>query len=337
MDTITRTDNSPIRQMIEAKAVLAPMAGITDVPFRMLARSFGCAFCFTEMIDVNGIIYNNRKTFKLIERVPADAPLGVQLVGQNEDKFAYVSNLLQRKGYRMIDINAGCPARKVIKAGKGAALLKSPEKIHSIVKRVVSEVDVPVTVKIRSGWDENTRNYLEVADAASSAGAKAICVHVRTREQMYKGKADHEVSRQIKSALDIPVFASGNIFNAESAGKVLSQTGCDGVFVARGALGRPWIFREINGSLTGGVIPRPPGFDQMKRVMIEHYRLCTEYLEPGRVHSRMYKHVSWYLKGYKNLDDIMKEYQKAGTLDGFMRLVERLRLDNGKYLKLGDK
>ena len=327
----------PIRQMIEAKAVLAPMAGITDVPFRMLARSFGCRFAFTEMIDVNGIIYNNRKTFKLIERTEGDSPLGIQLVGEDEDKFSYVARLCQEKGYRIVDINAGCPARKVIKAGKGAALLRDPHKIHRIISRLAGELDIPVTVKIRSGWDEESKNYMDVARAVSSAGGSAICVHVRTREQMYKGRVSHEITREIKEGADIPVFASGNIFSAGDVRDVIESTGCDGVFVARGALGRPWIFRDINSVFAGKGLPETPGFDEIKKVMEEHYRLCAGYFDPERTSSRMYKHVAWYLKGYKNLNEIMKEYQKTGSLGDFKKFTGRLRLDNGKYLRLEEE
>ncbi|MGB2601129.1 MAG: tRNA dihydrouridine synthase DusB [Candidatus Omnitrophota bacterium] len=328
------TGIDPIRQMIEAKAVLAPMAGITDVPFRMLARRFGCKFAFTEMIDVNGIIYNNCKTFKLIERVEGDTPLGIQLVGEDEEKFSYVSRLCQERGYRIVDINAGCPARKVIKAGKGAALLRDPEKIHRIISRLVSELDIPVTVKIRSGWDGENKNYMEVARAVSSAGGSALCVHVRTREQMYKGRVTHEITREIKEGTGIPVFASGNIFSANDVKDVIEFTGCDGVFVARGALGRPWIFREINSVFSGKALPREPEFDEVKKVMIDHYRLCAGYFDPRRTSSRMYKHVAWYLKGYKNLNDVMQEYKKTGSLEEFMGFTDRLDLDNEKYLRL---
>ncbi len=323
-----------IGQMIEAKAILAPMSGITDVPYRLLSRKFGCRFAFTEMIDINGVIYNNRKTFSLLERLPLDRPLGIQLVGQDEDKFLKVAKICEDKGFPVLDINAGCPARKVVSPGKGSALMKNPTKLAGIVRKLVKGLTIPVTVKIRSGWDADNQNYLEAAKVVESEGASAICIHPRTKEQMYKGKADHDITREIKEAVKIPVFASGNIFKAEDAVNILEQTDCDGVYVARGALGHPWIFNQINSALFEGTSAPDPDFDQIKKVMIEHFTLYSKFYEEKRLVTRMYKHIAWYLKGRKNLNEIMIEYRKCDNLEDFQKFVERLTLEERNRLEI---
>lgn len=325
---------SPIEQMTDAKAILSPMAGITDLPFRMLARRFGCKFAFTEMIDVNGVIYNNQKTFDLMERIPGDEPLGIQLVGQDEDKISKVARICVDKGYRIIDINAGCPARKVVTPGKGAALMKDPLKLARIVARLVKELDVPITVKMRSGWDEENMNYMEVARRVEEAGASSICVHTRTKMQMYKGPVDHSITEEIKEALTIPVFASGNIFSPEDVKGVMESTGCDGVYIARGCMGRPWIFSQTNRMFEGMDPIDPPTFDDVKEIMMEHFQLALAYFDPDRVFSRMYKHVTWYLKGHKNLDAIMRAYQKIRNLEELGAFVEGLYVAERNRLEL---
>ena len=329
-----RTNTDPIARMIEAKAIMAPMSGVADAPFRIMIRKFGCVFAFTEMIDVNGIFYKNRKTFDLVKKVPEDSPLGVQLVGQDEKKLSYAAKLCEDSGFEMLDLNAGCPARKVVKGGKGAALLKDPVKLAKIVRRLKKDVAIPVTVKIRSGWDENSLNYIEVAKAITSEGASAICIHSRTKKQMYRGKVHHHAARQIKEAVDIPVFVSGDILKPENVPDVLRMTGCDAVFVARGALGRPWIFSEIKAELGQSEAFAAPAFGELKEIVAEHFRLSFRFQGECMALKRMYKHLCWYLMRFKNLDAIMREYIKvkdAAALESFMK---RLQLENGKYLGL---
>ncbi|MFH1395593.1 MAG: tRNA dihydrouridine synthase DusB [Candidatus Omnitrophota bacterium] len=313
---------NPIDEMVRAKAMLAPMAGVTDMPFRMIARKFGCKFAFTEMIDVNGIIYNNKKTFKLMDRLPGDDPLGVQIVGQDIEKIVKVAKVCEEKGFDVLDINAGCPARKVVTAGKGAALMKDPVKLGKIIRAVIKKISIPVTVKIRSGWDDENLNYLETGKVIESEGAKAVAIHSRTKFQMYKGKPDHEAVLKLKENLKIPVFASGNIFNAEEARKVLEDTGCDAVFVARGVLGRPWIFAEIENDLTGKSKPVSMSFDDIKKVIIEHFTLSFSYYGSYIACKRMYKHMAWYLKGYKNLNEVMKQYKQVKDLESFTAFIQ---------------
>ncbi len=329
-----QTNIDPIGRMIEAKAVMAPMAGVADTPFRIMVRKFGCAFAFTEMIDVNGIYYKNRKTINLIKKVPEDSPLGIQLVGQDEEKLSYAAKLCEDNGFEVLDLNAGCPAKKVVKGGKGAALLKSPAKLAKIVGRLKKEVAIPVTVKIRSGWDENNLNYLEVARAVASEGASAICIHSRTRKQMYRGKVRHHEAREIREAAGIPVFVSGNVLNPEDVPDILRTTGCDAVFVARGALGRPWIFSEIKAELGQGEAFADPAFNELKTIIAEHFRLSFRFHGEWLAFKRMYKHLCWYLMRFKNLDAIMREYMKVKDAAAFVSFMERLELEKGKYLRV---
>lgn len=332
--TLTGPADNPLNTIIHARAILAPMSGITDFPFRMIARKFGCKFAFTEMIDVNGIVYNNRKSFRLMEKMPGDSPLGVQIVGQEASRMLYAAHICEERGFDLLDINAGCPARKVIKGGKGAALLKDPRKLAEIVRAVVKGIGIPVTVKIRSGWDEDNLNYMEVAKAAAGEGAAAICIHARTKEQMYKGKANLEIVRDMKDKLKIPIFASGSIFSAQDVLDTLNLTGCDAVFVARGAFGKPWIFRDVENFLAGNCSAIKPAFDEIKDVISEHFKLSLEYHGEITAFKRMYKHLAWYLRGFKDLDKIMKEYSGLKEGASFYAFLDRIQLKDDKFLKL---
>jgi len=325
---------SAIKKIIEAKAVLSPMSGITDIPFRLMARKFACRFAFTEMIDVNGIFYKNRKTFKLMDRVDGDAPLGVQFVGEDVEKMVFAAKISANRGFDVLDINAGCPARKVVKADKGAALMREEKKFGKIVRAVVKAAGIPVTVKIRSGWNNDDLNYIKIGKIAEAEGAAAVCVHARTKEKMYKGLPDHGITLDLKRSLGIPVFASGNIFTARAAKEVLTQTGSDAVFVARGALGRPWIFDEIRKCLNGEDEAPSIEFKTLKDIIKEHFSLSLRYCGDCLTLKRMYKHLAWYLKGYKNLNEVMKEYRKVKDPKSFEAFVERLYVEEKNHLRV---
>lgn len=326
---------SAVDRMIGAKAVMAPMAGVTDAPFRAICRKFGCAFAFTEMVDVNGIAYNNRKTMKYLDRERDNGPLGAQIVGSDERRVIYAARVCEEKGFDLIDLNAGCPARKVVKAGKGAALLKSPLLLGKLVEGLVKSVSLPVTVKMRIGWDKENVNYMETVKAVESAGAASICVHPRTQEEMYKGRnISYDPIKDIKEAVKIPVFASGNIFTSEDAFSVMENTGCDGVFLARGVLGRPWIFRDICRCMEGIDKDPEPDIEQTKNIMMEHFSLSQEIYGELLTSKRMYKHVTWYFKGFKNLNEIMKVYAGVTNARDFRLFLSRIKLD-GRMLILG--
>ena len=334
--TVEKQGNS-IDKMLAARVIMAPMSGITDIPFRMMARRHGCRFAFTEMVDACGIAYGNIRTMQMLERAPGDSPLGAQIVGQDMDKILHAAKICEEKGFDVLDLNAGCPARKIIKCGKGAALLADPLKLAKMIRRLVKTVSIPVTVKIRSGWDENSMNYLEVTKAIASEGAAAVCIHSRTKEQMYKGRPDHDITREVKEKTGIPVIASGHIFTPRDVTEVFRSTGCDVVAVARGALGRPWLFREIYEHIEGEEPSPGPIFNDIKKVLFEHFSLSLRFCGEQRTFPRMYKHVCWYLKGRKNLNAVMKEYGKVDSAGSFHDFLDRLGLDEGNRLFMGDR
>ncbi|KJJ84245.1 tRNA-dihydrouridine synthase B [Candidatus Omnitrophus magneticus] len=320
-----------IEEMLKAKFILAPMAGNTDIPFRLIARKYGCRFAFTEMIDVNGIFHKNLKTLKMMSHPDEDSPLGVQIVGAEEEKILHAAKLCEDNGAKLIDLNSACPAHKVTRLGKGSALLKDLEKFKNIISCLTKNLKVPVTIKIRAGWDDNTKNCVTAAKIAEDEGARAITIHPRTQTQMYKGKPDHELTRAIKETVKIPVFASGNIFTPDDAFDVLKQTSCDGVFIARGSLGKPWIFRDIYSRAQNENIPAPD-FTEKKKIILEHFELAVKYGNERRNIPRMYKHVSWYLKGFKNMNDIMKKYIQFKTYDSIIKFVETLEISQDEKL-----
>jgi len=317
-----------VEAMVKARAVLSPMAGVTDIPFRMICRKFSCRFAFTEMVDVSGITYRNLKTMKYLDMVPGDFPLGAQIVGEDEKKLLEAARVCEDKGFGVIDINAGCPAKKVVKGGKGSALLRDPRSLGRIIGLLTSHVKARITVKIRSGWDDESVNYLEVARIAESEGASAICVHPRTRTQMYRGNSiSHTPTLEVKQAVSIPVFASGNIFSVSDAMDVMNTTGCDGVFVARGALSRPWIFDDISRALNGEDPAEEPGLQRIKEVMAEHFLMAEERYGKVLAVKRMYKHVTWYLKKYKNLNSVMEAYRAVKDSVSFNGFLLKIGLD----------
>ena len=224
--------------------VLAPMAGISDLPFRMINRSFGCELAFTEMISAGSLVRKNITTLKNLSTTVDDRPLSVQLLGANPDVIRRAVDIVSGYAFDIIDFNAACPVNKIVSRGEGAGLLMEPLRLQKILKIIVENTDRPVTVKIRSGWDESSVNASETALRAQDAGVKALIIHGRTRQQAYRGKVDYDVIRKVKESVQIPVIASGDALSSELIRKLFDETGCDGVAVARGALGNPWIFRE---------------------------------------------------------------------------------------------
>lgn len=275
--------------------LLAPMAGITNLPARILAREQGAALCFTEMISVNGLVRDGKKSFELMRSRAEDRPLGVQLFGDDPELLAEGARLSEAYA-DLIDINMGCPVKKVVGSGAGSALLQSPEKISAIVRAVRSATKLPLTVKIRSGWGTDSINYLPVARIAEAEGADAVTLHPRTRNQMFEGHSDWSHLTELKKSLNIPLLGSGDLFTAADVVAMLKQTGCDGVMIARGALGNPWIFRQVL-ELRNGVeaVPIPPA---------ERFAVAMRHLELFIVDSgerlavrEMRKHLCWYARG----------------------------------------
>ncbi|MBQ9960438.1 MAG: tRNA dihydrouridine synthase DusB [Firmicutes bacterium] len=276
---------------------LAPLAGITDAPTRRLCKEQGAALVFTEMVSGKGLWYGDKNTGKLLHIYEEEQPVGVQIFGHEPDVMAFTAREIDKLPCALIDINMGCPVPKIVKNGEGPALLKNPDLIYDVVSAVVKNTSKPVTVKIRIGWDDNSINCVEVAHAISAAGASAISVHGRTREQFYSGKADWSKIAAVKRAVDIPVAGNGDVVDAKSAMAMMEQTGCDFVMIGRGALGNPWIFKEVLAAWRGEELPQPPTKEEKKLMMVRHLQDLADLKGEYAAVREMRKHVGWYLKG----------------------------------------
>lgn len=309
---------------IEGAAALAPMAGVADKAFRELSRSFGCACCVGEMVSAKGISYHSRKSAELMDISECERPSGVQLFGCEPDTMAFAAEFSLKYNPDFIDINMGCPVPKVNSIGCGCQLMQNPDLCYDIVKAVSSAVDLPVTVKIRKGVDEEHITAVEVAKAVESAGAKAIAIHGRTRAQMYKPSADWSIIKEVKNAVGIPVIGNGDIVTAQDAAKMLEETGCDMVMVGRGAMGNPWIFREINAYLNEGRIIPPPSLFEKLDIMRRHIEKLCEYKGEDVGMREARKHVAWYIKGLKGSASFRNEAGRLKTLEEFYGLIKRV-------------
>lgn len=283
--------------LLKGKVLLAPLAGITNLPFRLIARDFGCRVCLTEMVSANGLIRESAKTIEYLQSCPEDKPLGVQLFGADPSLMAHAAGVVFSHHPEFIDINMGCPVRKVVKTGSGAMLLKNPVLAGRIIEAVVKAVCVPVTVKIRAGWSNNTINATQMAAIAEDSGASAVIVHGRTAVQGFSGHADWSVIAQVKKAVKIPVIGNGDIWQASDALKMLDQTGCDAVMVGRGALGNPWIFRQINQLLSGETDVHRPSPAERQKIIEKHWDLEKSFLGSRLANRSFRKHLLWYTRG----------------------------------------
>jgi len=322
-------------------ALLAPLAGISDLPYRLVNRRHGCGFAFTEMISARSLVNDSRRTLRMLELDPQDRPLGVQLVGSDAQVLSRAIELLAPFRFDLIDLNAACPARKVVGVGQGAALMRDPVKLESLLRAMVASADVPVTVKIRSGWDASSRNAREVALRAQDAGVQAVIIHGRTRSQGYGGRVDYDAIAQVKQALAIPVIGSGDVFSAAQALEMLSRTGCDAVMVARGALGNPWIFNEIQAALAGAPPPQRPEPAAVCACMRAHLDMSVDLYgeELGIKHFR--KFFGWYTKGFYRIRPLRSAAFQCHTREELAAIIEQLttgRIDPGSraHISLDD-
>lgn len=289
--------------------ILAPMAGITDLPYRMIMKRFGAALVFTEMISANGLHYGGAGTDDLLRSVPEERPLGVQLFGDDPQRLADAARRVEA-GADLIDLNCGCPVRKVVGSGAGSALLRDPAKVARIVSAVRQATDLPLTIKLRSGWDAESRNYLEVARLAIAEGVDAVTLHPRTRTQMFGGRADWNDIAALKQAVAVPVIASGDLFTVEDAVTVLEQTGCDAVMVARGGYGNPWLIRQIIDRLAGRPMQQPSAEERLT-VAREHLDLFLATYGAPRTLAHMRKHLCWYTHGLPNATSFRQRINRA--------------------------
>ena len=275
--------------------ILAPMASITNLPMRLLARRCGAGLCFTEMISVNGLVRDGRKTFELMRSTPEDRPLGIQLFGDDPELLVRGARLAEPHG-DLIDINMGCPVKKVVGSGAGSALLRDPAKAGEIIRAVRKATHLPLTIKLRTGWNGEDATFLEIARIAAAEGCDAITLHPRSRSQMFEGHADWRRIEELKAESTLPVIGSGDIFSAGDVISMLEQTGCDGVMVARGGLGNPWIFREALQLLAGNEAVPPTAAERLS-VALAHLELFTSLCGERVAVREMRKHLSWYAKG----------------------------------------
>lgn len=309
---------------IDSKAFLAPLAGITDKAFREICQDYGAGYCETEMVSAKALSFGDKKSFELMEISNNNHPCGIQLFGNDPEIMAQGAKLAVSAKADVIDINMGCPAPKVANNGCGSALMKDPELCGRIVYAIKNAVDIPVTVKIRKGFDDDSVNAVQVAKLCADNGADGIIVHGRTRKQYYSGTCDLDIIKQVKESVSVPVIGNGDVKDIKSAEKMLSYTGCDGVMVARAALGAPWIFKILEEYFSTGNIINPPSNEDKLKVMINHIeRICHykgEYM--GVLQSR--KHMAWYLKGFKGAAGFRNEAGKVSTLEEVYKLAQRV-------------
>ena len=305
-------------------AALAPMAGVADRAFRELCVSFGAGYCVSEMVSSKGIAYNSQKSAELMVISEDEHPCGVQIFGSEPDTMADAARFALRYRPDVIDINMGCPAPKISGGGSGAALMRDPALCERIIKTVCGSVDIPVTVKIRSGYDKDHINAVEIARIAEENGASAITVHGRTREQFYAPPVDYDIIREVKRAVKIPVIGNGDVTDAGSAKRLYEYTGVDYIMVGRASLGDPWIFREINAYLGEGRILPPPELDEKLSVLRRHITRIVE-LKGERVGMReARKHTAYYLKGFKNAARLRNMAFTIETLEDLYRLINEI-------------
>jgi tRNA-dihydrouridine synthase B len=309
---------------LESRLVLGPMAGVTDLPFRLLNRSFGCELAFTEMISANSLIYKGKSTSKMLATTAEDRPLGTQILGRDSETVKRALERIPDDTFDVLDFNAACPVKKVVSRGEGAGLLKEPARLEEILRAIVKNTRIPVTVKIRTGWDEPSVNAVEVARRAEDAGVKGLFIHGRTRRQGYSGGVDYGVIREVKESLRIPLFASGDALTPALIGRLFNETGCDGVAVARGAFGNPWIFRETAEYLKHGQTPLRPDVRDIVETMKDHLSLSIGFHgeKAGVVHFR--KFFAWYTRGIA-VEELKYRAFRANTREEVVRLIDEVQ------------
>ncbi|WP_432404897.1 tRNA dihydrouridine synthase DusB [Wukongibacter sp. M2B1] len=309
---------------IKNPVALGPMAGVTDLTFRLICKELGCGIVFTEMVSAKGIYYNDPKTKRLMKIEERERPVALQIFGSDPEIMGEVTCRINNHNHDILDINMGCPTPKIVKNGDGSALLKNPELLGRIVKSVVKASEKPVTVKIRKGWDDDNVNAVEVAKIIEENGAKAISIHGRTREQFYTGKADWEIIKKVKEAVNIPVFGNGDVFSIEDAKEMKKVTNCDGIMVARGAQGNPWIFKRITHYMKTGEVLDPPTTDEKIEMCKKHLHMLVDEKGEHVGIREMRKHCAWYLKGIRNSAKIRNSLNKATTAEEMEELLNIL-------------
>ena len=304
---------------------LAPMAGVTDMAYRILAHELGCPLVYTEMVSVNGINYRNERTLRMLRTDARERPLALQLFGNAPEAIARAAAYVESLGVAdVIDFNMGCPAPKIVKNGEGSALMREPKRAREILRALRRAVRLPVTLKIRKGWDEAHVNAVEIARLAEDAGVDAVAVHGRTREQFYSGQADWDIIRAVKQGVRIPVIANGDVRNAGDLSRILAATGADGVMIGRAAQGNPWLFRELAAFLKTGETPAPPTAEEKRALILRHLDMLIETKGSHIGPREMRKHATWYTRGMKNSARLRELFNRAETREDFSSILEKL-------------
>ena len=303
--------------------ILAPMAGVTDLPFRLLCKEQGAGLLCMEMVSAKAIQYNNKNTKALLEIHPEEEPVSLQLFGSDPEVISEVAKQIEELPFAILDINMGCPVPKIVRNGEGSALMNQPKLVYEIVSKTVKAIQKPVTVKIRKGFNDESINAVEIAKIIEDAGGAAVAVHGRTRDQYYSGKADWDIIRQVKEAVSIPVIGNGDVTSGESALAMMRETGCDGVMIGRGAQGNPWIFSELREYEKTGQMPARPSNEELKEMMLRHARLQMQYKGDYLGIREMRKHVAWYTTGLPNSAKLRGEINAVESYEELEELLKK--------------
>lgn len=309
---------------LENNLILAPMAGVTDLPFRLLCKEQGVGLICMEMVSAKAIMYNNKNTESLLTIHDGETPVSLQLFGSDPEIISEMAKRIEDRNFAILDINMGCPVPKVVNNREGSALMKNPALAEKIVEKTVKAISKPVTVKLRKGFDEEHVNAVEIAKAVEAAGASAVAVHGRTREQYYSGQADWDIIAKVKEAVAIPVIGNGDIIDGESAEEMLKQTGCDGIMVGRAARGNPWIFREIKTYLETGEHALPPTAEEKRDTILRHAALQLQVKGEYIGIREMRKHLSWYTAGYPHSAKLRQKINEMETMEELIESVDSI-------------
>lgn len=309
---------------MENPFVLAPMAGVTDLPFRTLCKEQGAGLICMEMVSAKAVSFHNKNTEALMEIDPSEHPVSLQLFGSEPDLMAEVAKSIEDRPFDILDINMGCPVPKVVNNGEGSALLKNPDLIVEIVKKISSAIKKPLTVKVRIGFEKEPVDIVEIAKRVEDAGAAAIAVHGRTRQQYYSGTADWDAIRRVKEAVSIPVIGNGDVDSPQKAEALIKETGCDAVMIGRAVRGNPWIFREMNHYFkTGELLPRP-SVEEVREMILRHARAQIAVKGEFTGIREMRKHVAWYTAGMRHSAGLRRESNTIASYEELERLLERM-------------